>query len=138
MGPELGDNSSSCGPAQRVGRFRLDLLRPHRAPTNMRRCLAALVATLLVPATAFAAQPYACGGAALAGGAQLLCSHIDPKAPAQSCNFSWSLMTTDDVPQVVSGTFLLVPGSSNVVVYQGFGFESPLANPIIVCEGKPG
>jgi len=105
----------------------------------MIRCLAGLLAAaLLLSPAASAAQPYACAGAALAGGAQLLCSHIDPKAPALSCNFSWSLMTTDDRPQVVEGTFLLARGSSNVVVYQGFGFESPLANPIIVCEGQPG
>lgn len=105
----------------------------------MKRVFApALAAALLLPAAAVAAQPFACGGAALAGGAQLLCSHTDPKAPAQSCNFSWALETTEDEVQVVEGTFLLAPGSSNLVVYQGFGFESPLANPIIVCEGLPG
>ena len=37
-----------------------------------------------------------------------------------------------------TSTFLLVPGSSNVVIYQGFGFEAPLANPVIVCQGTPG
>jgi hypothetical protein len=104
----------------------------------MRLLAPALLATLIAPAAAVAAQPYACGGAALAGGAQILCSHVDPKAPAQSCNYSWALQDTDDRPEVVSGTFLLVPGSSNVVVYQGFGFEAPLANPVIVCQGSPG
>jgi len=79
----------------------------------MKRFLAqALAAALIMPTAAEAAQPYACGGAALAGGAQLICSHIDPTAPPQSCNFFWSLMATDDTTSVVQGTFLLEPGTS--------------------------
>ena len=65
---------------------------------------------LIIPTGVEAAQPYACGGAALGGGAQLICSHIDPTAPPQSCNFFWSLMTTDDMTSVVQGTFLLERG----------------------------
>jgi hypothetical protein len=97
----------------------------------------ALALALIVPTAADAAQPYACGGAALAGGAQLICSHTDPKAPPQSCNFFWSLMSTDDTTSVVQGTFLLEPGTSNAVVYQGFGYNMALANPIITCQGSP-
>ena len=63
-----------------------------------------------------AARPaFSCGGAALLGGAQLICSHVDPKAPAQICTFSWALATTANQVQVVSGSFLLPPGASNVV-----------------------
>jgi hypothetical protein len=105
----------------------------------MKRLLwCALTAALVIPAAAQAAQPYACGGAALAGGAQLICSHTDPTAPPQSCNFFWSLMSTDDTTSVVQGTFLLEPGTSNAVVYQGFGYNMVLANPVITCQGSPG
>ena len=104
----------------------------------MKRFLAqALAAALVMPTAAEATVPYACGGAALAGGAQLICSHIDPTAPPQSCNFFWSLMTTDDTTSVVQGTFLLEPGTSNAVVYQGFGFTMALANPVILCQSAP-
>jgi hypothetical protein len=65
----------------------------------------ALAAALIIPTAVEAAQPYACGGAALAGGAQLICSHIDPTAPPQSCSFFWSLMSTDDTTSVVQGRF---------------------------------
>jgi hypothetical protein len=103
----------------------------------MKLCLiTALAAALLASATAEAAPAYACGGFALAGGAQLLCSHIDPKAPTQTCSFFWSLMTTDNRTDVVQGTFLLVPGTANAVVYQGFGFNEALANPIVLCQGR--
>jgi hypothetical protein len=105
---------------------------------TMKRFLAqALAAALILPTAVEAAQPYACGGAALAGGAQLLCSHIDPTASPQSCNFFWSLMSSDDTTTVVQGTFLLEPGTSNAVVYQGFGFNMALANPVISCQGSP-
>ena len=46
-------------------------------------------------------------------------------------------MTTDDLTSVVQGTFLLEPGTSNAIVYQGFGFNMALANPIIKCQGSP-
>ena len=46
-------------------------------------------------------------------------------------------MSTDDTTSVVQGTFLLEPGTSNAVVYQGFGFNMALANPVITCQGSP-
>lgn len=97
-----------------------------------------IAAALIAPTHSEAGSAYGCGGMALAGGAQLLCSHVDPKAPSQSCNYSWALMTTENVTSVVQGTFLLPRGASNQVVFQGFGYEAPLASPIIVCEGSPG
>jgi hypothetical protein len=97
-----------------------------------------MLALLSLPTAAEAAPAYACNGAALAGGAQLLCSHIGPKAPAQNCSFSWALRGSDDSTSVVQGTFLLVPGSSNVVVYQGFGYDSALSDPVVVCAATPG
>lgn len=104
----------------------------------IRRSMGAILALSCLPVAAEAAPAYACNGAALAGGAQLLCSHVDPKAPAQNCNFSWALRGSDDATSVVQGTFLLAPGSSNVVVYQGFGYDSALSGPVVVCEGTPG
>jgi hypothetical protein len=38
--------------------------------------------------------------------------------------------------QVVSGTFLLPPGASNVTVYQGIGFAHAQSDPIVMCQGK--
>jgi hypothetical protein len=115
--------------------------RAHRSATGrpLRRCAALwLVAASALPSgSAVAAPAYACGGAALAGGAQLLCSHVDPRAPAQNCSYSWALRGSDDATRLVQGTFLLVPGSSNMVVFQGFGFDAQLANPVIVCVGAP-
>ena len=46
-------------------------------------------------------------------------------------------MATDDTTSVVQGTFLLEPGTSNAVVYQGFGYSMALANPVILCQGSP-
>jgi hypothetical protein len=77
-----------------------------------------------------------CGGAALLGGAQLLCSHIDPQKPAQLCTYSWALATPANQTQVVSGSFLLAPGSANVQVYQGAGFSHAMSEPIVLCQGK--
>ena len=96
-----------------------------------------LAASLLFAQTAAAAPAYTCAGIAMPGaGAQILCSHIDPKAPAQSCNFFWSLMTADNTVQVVEGSFLLPPGASNAVVYQAGGFNNALASPIVLCQGR--
>lgn len=84
-----------------------------------------------------AARPaVSCGGAALIGGAQLLCSHVDPKAPPQSCTFSWALATPTNQTQIVSGSFLLPPGASNVQVYQGAGFLHAMSEPIVLCQGR--
>ena len=98
---------------------------------------AALVAFWLAGGgIAAAAAAFNCGSFAMMGGAEILCSHIDPSAPAQICNFSWDLMSSETGQTIVNGTFTLPPGVSNAVVYQGSGFSYPLANPIILCQGQ--
>ena len=101
---------------------------------------AALWASLVLPMAltgpVLAKSAVSCGGAALIGGAQLLCSHVDPKAPAQLCTFSWALATTANQTQVVSGSFLLPPGVSNFQVYEGSGFTHAMSGPIVLCQGK--
>jgi hypothetical protein len=79
-----------------------------------------------------------CGGAALLGGAQLLCSHLDPHAPAQLCTFSWALATATNQTQIVQGSFLLPPGASNVEEYEGAGFVRAVSGPIVICHGRRG
>src|ERR1700761_4118413 len=74
-----------------------------------------------------------CGGAALLGGAQLLCSHLDPSAPTQTCTFSWTLATAANQTQVVQGSFLLQPGVSNMMVYESGGFVRAVSGPIVLC-----
>lgn len=98
----------------------------------------ASVAALQLSASsnASADQAVSCGGFAMLGGAQINCSHVVPKAPTQVCTFSWSLMTTDGGLDNVAGSFVLPPGSSNMMVYQGTGFSSALSNPIVLCQGK--
>jgi hypothetical protein len=106
---------------------------------NARRAFWAAAAAFLAmaPLGWAAARPaVSCGGAALFGGAQLLCSHVDPKAPLQSCTFSWALATAANQTQVVSGSFLLAPGASNVQVYQGAGFIHAMSGPIVLCQGR--
>jgi hypothetical protein len=44
---------------------------------------ATLVLSTAQAGPVLAKSAVSCGGAALVGGAQLLCSHVDPKAPAQ-------------------------------------------------------
>jgi len=78
----------------------------------------------------------ACGGAAMQGGAQLMCSHTDPDKPQQFCTFTWDLMTTGNASQIVQGSFLMQPGAANVQVYQGAGFTSAISEPIVICRGK--
>ncbi len=70
------------------------------------------------------------------GATQLICSHTLPRAPAEFCTFSWALMTNTGATKVVDGSFMLPPGASNMVVYQGSGFSSVLADPIILCQGR--
>jgi hypothetical protein len=102
----------------------------------MKRYLALLfAAALVVPEVGEAAPAYACGGEVVGGGAQILCSHVNSQAPPQSCIYFWSLKATDATTTVVQGSFLLSPGSSNSAVYQGVGFDSELAGPIIICQG---
>ena len=78
----------------------------------------------------------ACGGAAMQGGAQLMCSHTDPDKPTQFCTFTWDLMTAENGAQVVQGSFVIPPGAANVQVYQGSGFVSAITQPIVICRGK--
>ena len=98
--------------------------------------IAAVAALLGCPGIASANEAVSCGGAAMLGGAQLNCSHVKPAAPPQFCTFSWDLHTTAGDQKVVEGSFLLPPGSSNVTVYQGSGFDSALSNPIVICRGN--
>lgn len=99
--------------------------------------LAALPSFFLSSANpALAKAVVSCGGAALLGGAQLLCSHLDPKEPAQLCTFSWALVTPSNQTQIVRGSFLLPPGSANVQVYQSGGFSYAASEPIILCQGR--
>ena len=102
-----------------------------------RPALVAIVGLSCVGGTSAAATtPFACGGFALLGGAQLLCSHVDSHAPTQMCTFSWALTTTDGTPTVQQGTFVLPPGSANAQVYQGSGFSGELSGPIVLCQAK--
>ncbi len=104
------------------------------------------MAVLLAPAAwtllhagasqAEATQPVVCGGAAMQGGAQLMCSHTDPDKPTQFCTFSWDLMRSDNSSQIVEGSFLIPPDAANVQVYQGSGFASQITAPIVLCRGK--
>lgn len=80
-------------------------------------------------------QAVSCGGQALPGGALLMCSHVAPDRPTQSCTFSWALVTTANAVQVEQGSFLLPPGAKNVQVYQGSGFVRASSPPIILCQG---
>lgn len=77
-----------------------------------------------------------CAGMAMLGGAQLVCSHVAPKAPTQFCTYSWSLHSTEAGQQIVEGSFMLPPGAKNVTVYQGSGFDSAYSNPIVLCRGR--
>jgi hypothetical protein len=97
---------------------------------------AALILPALLAGRALAKSAVSCGGAALIGGAQLLCSHVDPKAPAQLCTFSWALASAANQTQVVSGSFLLPPGVANFQVYEGSGFTHAMSGPIVLCQGK--
>ena len=98
--------------------------------------IAAVTALVGCPGAAVAKEAVSCGGAAMLGGAQLNCSHVEPAAPAQFCTFSWALHTTAGDQKIVEGTFLLPPGASNVTIYQGSGFDSALSNPIVICRGN--
>jgi hypothetical protein len=88
------------------------------------------------PGPASAASPVSCGGAAMMGGAQLMCSHVDPTAPTQVCTFSWALISSDNQGRVVEGSFLIPPGAANMQVYQGSGYAAQMSGPIVLCQGK--
>ncbi|MBZ9755392.1 hypothetical protein LB524_08850 [Mesorhizobium sp. ESP6-5] len=98
--------------------------------------IAAVTALIGCPGAAAAKDAVSCGGAAMLGGAQLNCSHVETKAPPQFCTFSWDLHTMAGDQKVVEGSFMLPPGASNVQVYQGSGFDSALSNPIVICRGN--
>ncbi|WP_246677784.1 MULTISPECIES: hypothetical protein [unclassified Mesorhizobium] len=98
--------------------------------------IAAVTALVGCPGAAAAKDAVSCGGAAMLGGAQLNCSHVESKAPPQFCTFSWDLHTMAGDQKVVEGSFMLPPGASNVQVYQGSGFDSALSNPIVICRGN--
>ena len=85
-----------------------------------------------------ASQAVSCGGQALPGGALLMCSHVAPDRPTQSCTFSWALVTPANAVQVEQGSFLLPPGATNVQIYQGGGFVRASSPPIILCQGGEG
>ena len=93
---------------------------------------------LLLAGSAFGKQIVSCGGAVLLGGAQLVCSHVDPSAPAQICTYSWAMATPANQTQIVEGSFLIPPGTSNLMVYEGSGFVRALSEPIVLCQGKRG
>lgn len=95
-----------------------------------------LGALLAATGPAQAKSVVSCGGAALLGGAQLICSHLDPTAPAQFCTYSWALATPANQTSIVSGSFLLAPGVTNFQVYQGGGFVHAMSEPIVLCQGK--
>ncbi|MCW6507221.1 hypothetical protein [Lichenifustis flavocetrariae] len=77
-----------------------------------------------------------CGGFAMLGGAQIVCSQVQSQAPTQFCTFSWALLTTGGAVNTTQGSFLLPPGASDVTVYQGAGFATALSEPIVLCQGK--
>jgi hypothetical protein len=99
---------------------------------------ACALSSLLLAGPAFGKQIVSCGGAVLLTGAQLLCSHVDPSAPAQICTYSWAMATPANQTQIVEGSFLIAPGTSNLMVYQGGGFARALSEPIVLCQGKRG
>ena len=85
---------------------------------------------------AAAAPAFSCGGFAMLGGAQLICSHVNPKAPPQMCTFSWALVTPMNTVQMAQGAFLLPTGVVNATVYTGSGVNGELSNPIVMCQAK--
>lgn len=104
----------------------------------MKTRILAFAASALWASPCIASPAFSCGGFALLGGAQLLCSHVDPDAPAQTCTFSWSLLTSDSKVNVVTGSFLLPVGVQNETVYQGSGFNGTLTSPVVLCQGRKG
>jgi hypothetical protein len=98
--------------------------------------LTGLALLILRASPAEAAPVVACGGAAMQGGAQLMCSHTDPDKPTQFCTFTWDLMTAENGAEVVQGSFVIPPGAANVQVYSGAGFVSAITEPIVICRGK--
>jgi hypothetical protein len=109
-----------------------------RSRSVRRLALATLIVTLgfAIATPACARTIVQCAGAAMSGGAQLICNHLVPSAPAQLCTYTWALATMDNVTQVVTGTTLVPPGANNMTVYQGSGFAHAMSEPIVMCQGK--
>lgn len=100
------------------------------------RCLAGACLVVAGAGPALARAPFVCAGAAMEGGAELVCSHVDPEAPTQVCSFSWNLMSAANQPSIVTGSFSLPRGVANSAVYQGSGYAYALSNPIVLCQGR--
>ena len=49
-----------------------------------------------------------------------------------------SFPTPANQTQIVEGSFLIPPGTSNFMAYQGGGFIRALSEPIVLCQGKRG
>ena len=133
------DASNAIGQMGTNRKMAADHARFDRGPalTGTGLLCAGLFALMLGTDPAAAAPRFVnCGGAAMLGAALLNCSHLAPAKPAQLCNFSWSLLQVGNVPQVVSGSFLLPPGASNAQVYQGAGYVAALASPVILCQDQ--
>lgn len=111
-------------------------MRRDRRPFATLRICAAVLLPIATTSPVLAKTIVSCGGVALLGGAQLLCSHVDPHEPAQLCTFSWALATPTNQTQVIQGSFLLPPGASNVQVYEAGGFTHAMSEPIVLCQGK--
>ncbi len=127
---------TEMGPVSEMGRYHVKFDR--RIPVLGSSTVFALIAFMMLSVNSAQAAPkfVSCGGAAMLGGAQLNCTHLAPDKPAQLCNFSWSLLLPNNVPQVVSGSFLLPKGSNNATVYQGSGFVGSLTGPIVLCQDQ--
>src|ERR1700677_1079379 len=108
-----------------------------RRSVAMPRLIAGMLA-LLASTAAVGKTVVSCGGAALLGGVQLMCSHVDPTAPAQVCSYSWALATPANQTQIVQGTFLIPPGTSNLMVYQSSGFSRALSELLVLCQVRRG
>lgn len=85
---------------------------------------------------ALAKDAVSCGGAAMLGGAQLNCSHVEPQASPRFCTYSWALHMPAGEQKILEGSFMLPPGAANVAVYQGSDFDSALSDPIVICRGS--
>lgn len=94
------------------------------------------LAVMFAPSVALASEPtFNCAGAAMAGGAQMICSSLLPDR-AQDCSYSWTLQTMDGAPSVVDGSFRLAATESGVTVYQGMGFSTALGTPVVLCHAE--
>jgi hypothetical protein len=122
--------------SRRAGRDPKDVKMPRNPLILLRLGAGAALLWPLAAGPALAKSAVSCGGAALLGGAQLVCSHVDPRQPAQLCTFSWALATPANQTQIVSGSFLIPPGTSNQQVYFGSGFGHAMSGPIVLCQGK--